>query len=78
MGEGKTLVSGLEGLEDPLKEGKYSCSSTFPGVSDGDDPREQSWKPNSEILLGSLDDVESTNGVGGCDGRGTEEAVLLT
>ena len=77
-GEGRTLISGLEELEDPLFEEKNSCSSTSPGVSDGDDPREQSWKPNSEILLGSLDDVESTNGVGGCDGQGTEEAVLLT
>ena len=78
MGEGRTSISGLEELEDPLLEGKYSCSSTSPGVSGGDDPRERSWKPNSERLLDSPDDVESKNGAGGSDGKGTELVELLT
>ena len=78
MGEGRTSISGLEELEDPLFEGKYSCSSTSPGVSGREDPRERSWKPNSELLLDSPDDVESKNGAGGSDGKGTELVVLLT
>ena len=77
-GEGRTLISGLEELEDPLFEGKNSCSSTSPGVSDGDDPRERSWKPNSELLLDSPDDDESMNGAEESDGKGTKLVVLLT